>query len=249
MLGGAWLGSTLIDLYNQFFRFPVLLFRVPAGVVAGATALTLIAAGLGAFGAVRRAVRIPPGRGDAARAAGRIPPRGLETPFVSRRLGTAGRMVLRNVSRHPFRAAASIFGIAFAVAILMIGFVFSEAIERLILTQFWDAERQDVTVNFVEPRSERARYELARLPGVIAVEPQRTVPVRMHVGTPRALPGGHRRAAESTPEAHRRSRGTADGCPPSGLVLSQILAQVLDVRPGDSGDARRAGGPSPGADK
>ena len=76
----------------------------------------------------------------------------LETPFVARHLGTAGRMVLRNVTRHPMRAAASVFGIAFAVAILMIGFVFSDAIDRLIQTQFWDAERQDVTVTFVEPR-------------------------------------------------------------------------------------------------
>jgi putative ABC transport system permease protein len=232
--GGAWLGSTLIELYNRYFRFPVLLFHVPAGVVAGATALTLMAAGLGAIGAVLRAVRIPP-----AEAMRPEPPSGyrrvaIETRFVGRRLGTAGRMVVRNVSRHPFRAAASIFGISFAVAILMIGFVFSQAIERLILTQFWDAERQDVTVNFVEPRSERARYELARLPGVIAVEPQRTVPVRMHAGH-------HERylAVTGIPDTQRLKRivdreGRPTDLPPSGLVLSEILAKVLDVRPGDT---------------
>ena len=104
----------LIELYNRYFRFPLLLFQVPAGVVGGATALTSMAAGLGAIGAVARAVRIPP-----AEAMRPEPPSGyrrgvLETPFVARRLGTAGRMVLRNVSRHPFRAAASILGIAFA---------------------------------------------------------------------------------------------------------------------------------------
>jgi putative ABC transport system permease protein len=232
--GGAWLGSTLIELYNRYFRFPVLLFQVPASVVAGATALTLMAAGLGAIGAVRRAVSIPP-----AEAMRPEPPSGyrrvaIETRFVGRRLGTAGRMVLRNVSRHPFRAAASIFGISFAVAILMIGFVFGQAIERLILTQFWDAERQDVTVSFVEPRSERARYELARLPGVIAVEPQRTVPVRIHAGH-------HERylAITGVPDTQRLKRivdreGRPTDLPPSGLVLSQILAQVLDVRPGDA---------------
>jgi putative ABC transport system permease protein len=232
--GGAWLGSTLIELYNRYFRFPVLLFHVPLGVAAGATALTLMSAGLGAIGAVLRAVRIPP-----AEAMRPEPPSGyrrvaIETRVVSRRLGTAGRMVIRNVSRHPFRAAASVFGIAFAVAILMIGFVFSEAIERLILTQFWEAERQDVTVNFVEPRSERARYELARLPGVIAVEPQRTVPVRIHAGH-------HERylAVSGIPDRQRLKRivdreGRPTELPPSGLVLSEMLAQVLDVRPGDS---------------
>lgn len=231
--GGAWLGSMLIELYNRYFRFPVLLFHVPPGVIVGATALTLAAAALGAMGAVARAVRIPP-----AEAMRPEPPSGyrrtaIETPFIARRLGTAGRMVLRNVSRHPFRAAASILGIAFAVAILMIGFVFTQAIERLILTQFWEAERQDVTVSFVEPRSERARYELAQLPGVIAVEPQRTVPVRIHAG--------HRErylAVTGIPDTQRLKRivdreGRPTDLPPEGLVLSAILAQVLDVRPGD----------------
>ena len=173
VLGGGWLGSTLIELYNQYFR-PVLLFRV---LRSGRRRNSADAdgAGLGAIGAVRRAVRIPPAEAMRPEPLSGYRRVAIETRFVARRLGTAGRMVVRNVSRHPFRAAASIFGISFAVAILMIGFVFSQAIERLILTQFWDAERQDVTVNFVEPRSERARYELARLPGVIAVEPQRTV--------------------------------------------------------------------------
>ena len=46
-------------------------------------------------------------------------------------------MVLRNVERHPLARPASVFGIAFAVAILMIGFVFIDAIDRLIDTQFW----------------------------------------------------------------------------------------------------------------
>ena len=64
----------------------------------------------------------------------------------------------------------------------MVGFVFSDAMDKLIETQFWVAERQDVTVTFVEPRSEAARYALARLPGVIAVEPQRTVAARVRAG-------------------------------------------------------------------
>ena len=71
-------------------------------------------------------------------------------------------MVLRNVTRHPLRAAASIFGIGFAVAILMVGFVFADAIDRLIETQFWVAERQDVTVDFVEPRSPTPRATPSR---------------------------------------------------------------------------------------
>jgi len=158
----------------------------------------------------------------------------LETPLVLRYLGHDGRMVLRSIMRHPMRAAASIFGIGFAVAILMVGFVFTDAIERLIMTQFWDAERQDVTVNFVEPRSQGAYYELARLPGVVAVEPQRMVPVRIHAGH------RERYLAVSGVGDEQRLRRVVDRngepirMPPSGVVLSTMLAQVLGIGLGDT---------------
>jgi putative ABC transport system permease protein len=233
IVAGVWLGQLIIGLYNQFFRFPELFFRVPVSVVFGATALTLLAAGGGAFTAVRRAVQVPPAEAMRPEAPARYRRSIFETPWIARRLGAAGRMVLRNVTRHPFRAAASIFGIGFAVAILMIGFVFSDAIERLIDTQFWVAERQDVTVNFVEPRSDDARHALARLPGVLAVEPQRSVPVRVR--------SGHRERYLSLtgvpPDPRFKLIVDRDGrrtrMPASGVILSQILADVLGVGRGD----------------
>jgi putative ABC transport system permease protein len=234
ILGGWWLGSVIVALYNDFFRFPVLIFELPLRVVVGATALTLAAAGGGAFGAVRRAVRVPPAEAMRPEAPALYRRTLFETPFVARHLGNAGRMVLRNVTRHPLRAAASIFGIAFAVAILMIGLVFTDAIEQLIHTQFWEAERQDVTVMFVEPRDSAATHALARMPGVLAVEPQRTVAVRIR--------SGHRERYLSITgvPAQPRLKRIVDRdareirLPPSGVVLSQMLGDVLGVTPGDT---------------
>ena len=233
VVAGGWLGSAIGTLYNQFFRFPELIFRIPFEVVLGATTLTLMAAAAGAFSAVRRAVRVPPAEAMRPEAPARYGRSIFETPFIARRLGTAGRMVLRNVTRHPLRAGASIFGVGFAVAILMVGLVFTDAIERLIATQFWIAERQDVTVNFVEPRSADVVYALAHLPGVVAVEPQRMVAARIR--------SDHRErylAISGVPENQRlRQIVDRDGrpirMPPSGVVISQILADVLGVVPGD----------------
>jgi putative ABC transport system permease protein len=230
---GALMGNLIIGLYNSFFRFPVLLFSVPPSVVFGATVMTLIAAIGGAFTAVRRAVRVPPA--EAMRP--EVPPRYrrtfFETPLVSKHLGMAGRMVLRNVMRHPLRAAASVFGIAFAVSILMIGFVFNDAIDRLMLTQFWEAERQDVTVNFIEPRDESARYALERLPGVVAVEPQRTVAARIRS----EFRDRYLAITGVSPNPRFKRIVDRDGreirMPPSGVVLSLTLANVLGVGPGD----------------
>jgi putative ABC transport system permease protein len=230
---GAWLGELLIGLYNQYFRFPVLDYRLSPRVIVGALAMTMPAAALGTFAAVRRAVRIPPAEAMRPEAPARYRPTSLEIPMVRRRLGNTGLMVVRNLSRHPLRALASIVGIAFAAAILVVGFVFTEATDELIATQFGIAERQDVTVSFVEPRSADARHALARLPGVIVVEPQRIVPARIRFG--------HRYrnlAITGVPPNPRLKRvvgrsGADLRLPPDGLVLSERLARVLDVRAGD----------------
>jgi putative ABC transport system permease protein len=231
---GGWLGAAIGDLYNQYFRFPELLFSIPPSVVLGATLLTLAAAAAGAFTAVRRAVRVPPAEAMRPEAPAGYRRSALETTFVARRLGVAGRMVLRNVARHPFRAIVSTWGIGLAVAVLMVGLVFVDAMERLIETEFWVTERQDATVTFVEPRSPDATYALARLPGVVAVEPQRAVAARVR--------SGHRERYLAVtgvlPDTRLRrivdSGGRALRIPPSGVVISRVLAGALGVTSGDS---------------
>jgi putative ABC transport system permease protein len=85
----------------------------------------------------------------------------------------------------------------------------------------------------VEPRADEARHALARLPGVMAIEPQRVVPARLragHVHRNLAVTGVFR-------DQHLRRIVDRDGraisMPPSGLVLSRQLADVLAVGPGD----------------
>ncbi len=52
----------------------------------------------------------------------------------------------------------------------MMGNFFRDAIEAIVDTQFTLGMRSDVAVWTAEPVDDRARYELARLPGVTAVE-------------------------------------------------------------------------------
>jgi putative ABC transport system permease protein len=230
---GGWLGSAMITLYNEYFRFPVLLYRLSVGLVLGAAALGLGSAALGAITTVRRAVRVPPAEAMRPEPPARYRPSVLERPAVRRHLTLATRMVLRNLERQPFRAAASVLGIAFAGAILLVGFVFVDAMEQLVDTQFFVMQREDVTVTFVEPRSPAAAYALARLPGVIAVEPVRSVPARLRAG-----PRDRTVAVTGMPvDAVLRRivdrRGRASPVTPEGLLLSATLAHVLDVAPGD----------------
>jgi putative ABC transport system permease protein len=242
---GAWLGSQMIQLYNQYFRFPALDYRLSIEVAIGAVGLALLSAGIGAVSAVRRAVSVPPAEAMRPESPARYRASVIETPRVQRALGQGARMVLRNLERQPLRALASVTGIAFGGAILLIGFGFVDALEVLIARQFNDGMRQDVTVTFVEPRSAAAMNGVASLPGVMAVEPMRAVPARLRAGARSrtlALTG-----LRPQPDLNRviDQLGRPHTLPPDGLVLSLMLGQVLGVVPGDTVQVEVLEGPRP----
>ncbi len=231
---GAWLGSLFIDMYNQYFKFPILLYRLSGGVAITALAIGTVSAGLGAIFAVRRAVATPPAEAMRPEPPARYRTSVVERPLVQSHLTHATRMVLRNVERQPWRTFASVTGIAFAVAILFFAFLFVDVMDLLTDIQFTQVQRQDVTLGFVEPRSARALAEVRSLPGVMAVEPVRSVPVRLrhgHRSRPLAITG-----QIAVPDLNRiiDVSGEAVALPPEGLVISQILGEVLDVRPGET---------------
>lgn len=233
VLAGTWLGSGLSAIYNDFFRFPSLEYRLSAGTAAIAVSGSLLVAALGAQSAVRRAVRLPPAEAMRPEPPARYQQSIFERFGLHRRLTHATRMVLRNLERQPGRAVASVIGIAFAGAILIVGFSFLDMIEVVIDQQFVRAMRQDVTVSFVEPRSGEALNDVRHLPGVMDIEPMRMVPARLRVGhrsRTLAITG-----LPESPALNRvvdREKGPID-LPPGGLVLSKMLGEILDVRPGD----------------
>jgi putative ABC transport system permease protein len=229
---GAWLGSGMIRLYNEFFRFPNLDYHLSSGVAVASVLASLVSAAAGAQSAVRRAVRIAPA--EAMRP--EVPPRYRVSVFERirgrSRTTMASRMILRNLERAPVRSFVSILGIAFAVAVLFVGLAFMDVMNLLINEQFELSMRQDATVNFVEPRSVRATYEVEHLPGVMDVEPQRSTPVGLRNG-----PRSRTLAIAGVPAAPRLNRiiDRAGGpvlLPDDGLVLSKMLGGLLGVSAG-----------------
>ncbi len=229
---GDWLGARVAEIYNAYFRFPDLDYRLSLDVAAGSIAGSLLVAALGAQSAVRRAVRVPPAEAMQPESPQRYRQSVGERWRIFRRLPNGTRMILRNLERQPARAAMSIAGIAFAGAVLIIGIAFIDVFDVLIDEQFMRAMRQDVTVNFVEPLSARAMDAVRRLPGVIAAEPMRVVPARLRVGH------RHRTLAVTglvaSPDLNRvvERAGGVVMLPPEGLVLSKMLAEILGVTPG-----------------
>jgi putative ABC transport system permease protein len=245
IVAGGWLGSALARLYNEFFGFPTLDYRVSPVVAVASFVGSLTVAVLGAQSAVRRAVRIPPAEAMRPEPPARYRRSVFERPWQRWRPTIVTRMVLRNLERQPGRTLVSIVGTAFAVAILVVGLAFIDVMDVLIDHQFSIAMRQDATVSFVEPRPGRTLFAIARLPGVMDVEPFRSVPVRLRAGQrSRTL------AITGLPATQRLNRvvdrfGDAKPLPPEGLLLSKMLAAILAVAPGESVEVEALEGARP----
>lgn len=230
---GIWLGRGLTSLYTKFFHFPELAFRVSATAIVISVGTTVVAALVGSLSAVRRVVALPPAEGMRGEAPLRFGHSMLDRTRLIRAVSPPVRMIFRALQRTPLRTALSIFALATAAMILVVGQFSFDALESMIDVQFRAAQTDDATIELTEVRGDDALHAIRRLPGVIRVEPMRVVPVRIRAGhhsRRTALIGLER---DATMRRLRGMHGEPVALPTRGLVLTTKLAEVLGVAAGD----------------
>jgi putative ABC transport system permease protein len=232
LIGKVW-GVFFTGMYAEFFRFPSFSHEIAPGLWLISAAVTVGTAILGTLNAIGATVRLAPAEAMRPLAPGHYRRTLLE------RLGITGmpstlRMILRQMERRPLRTGLSITGVAAAVAIVVMGNFFRDAIDFIVDSQFNVALRNDVVLWMTEASSDSARLEVARLPGVTAVESGRDAAVRFvngHLSERSAIQGFARQAELRRiidMDLHEASRLQDDG-----LVMTDRLASKLGLRVGD----------------
>lgn len=233
---GHWLGRWMTGIYQDHFRFPFLEYRIDPAVFSAAILVSFASAAAGTWTAARRAMRLEP-------AAAMQPP----APTVYRRalfdrlgldriVSMPTQMILRHIERWPLRAGLTVFGAATAAMLLVSLFFFFDAIDELIDSFYFRANRQDIVIGLVDQRGERAGFDIGRLAGVRGAEPVLEIPARLshghlaqRLGISGVGQGAHFRAFYD-------SAGRSFTIPSRGIVLSNKLAALLGVASGDSVD-------------
>lgn len=227
---GVWFAGGLAGVYAEFFQFPRVEFRPEVGVMLAGFVIGLVAGSAGAWSAVRRVLVLP-----AAEAMRPEAPPGFRHGAFGRRLPPAARSVARHLRRRPVRALLSIAALAAAGALLVASRWVYDAVDWIAELQFEHVQREDLAVTFREPRPAAALDELARLPGVLRVEPLRAVDARLAARAAgfrverlalTGLAGGELRRIVD-------QRLRVQPPPAQGVLLSGMLAERLGVAPGD----------------
>ena len=230
---GDRLGTMFTGLYAEFFHFPSFEHRIAPWLLLTSGGITLATATLGTLNAILATVRLPPAEAMRPPAPGRYRRTLLERLGIEK-MGPALRMIVRNMERRPLRTGLSIGGVAAAVAIVILGNFFRDAIDVIVDSQFSLILRGDVTVWTAEAVDDGVRRELARLPGVTMVESTRFVPVTFVNGQRRER--SMIRGYAGRPELYRvvdaDNRETLlEG---RGLVITDRLAAKLGLGVGDT---------------
>jgi putative ABC transport system permease protein len=131
------------------------------------------------------------------------------------------------------RAGLTILGVAMSAALLVTALSPLDSLDEMIDITFYQTERQDATITFTDEKGPAAVLEAARLPGVMQAESQRTVSVRLkngHLFRRMSITGKPRDLELSRIlDADMRSVPV----PQRGLLISERVAEVLDLKEGD----------------
>ena len=234
---GDWATRGMAVIYAEYYKFPFLLFQFRPDVYAISGAAALAAAALGSVQAVWSASRLSP-------AVAMAPPTpAVYRQFILDKLGLTRllpqgfNMALRSILRQPVRAVLTVLGISLASGLVVAGLFVEDSMDYMLDAQYFHASREQATIGFTRPVTASGLEAVARLPGVIEMEPMRTVPVKFHSGTHSRLGAIEGKPANADINRVIDKNLNPVVLPSSGLSLSTAMANLLSVRVGDSVEA------------
>lgn len=227
-------GRGLIQFYVTYFKFPFLVFRLdPASFVTGVS-VSILAASAGGLMVLRSVFSLTPAAAMRAPAPADYSRTGRLGHAMNRFLDQPSRMVLRRITRQPGRMAGAMIGIACGMGLSVSMITIYAGFDRTMDLTFNVIDRSDISVSFTHATSEATIFELARMRGVALVEPVRHVPVVLRNGL-----NSHRGVVSGLAPMARLNRAIASDLSEiqlqgGGIVLSSALADILQIKPGET---------------
>jgi putative ABC transport system permease protein len=230
---GGHLGSLMIKNYRHFFHFPELNYSVSSSSVLLGTLSGFLPGIIGGLVTLRSIFNLTPA--EALRPP--VPPEFLPTLFdrwkIERIFDVRSRMVIRNLLMKPIRLTVLIIGLSTSLAIIITSRSWLDMIHFLTTTQFYRQQREDVTVALHRPVRLSAFREFLRIDGVLDVETQRSLPIRIkYKSRAREISLiGTSETVQMTKILDKELR--ENKVPPHGILLSAFFRDRWGMKKGD----------------
>jgi putative ABC transport system permease protein len=232
LLLGRLLQELMLTVYRQLFALPQILPHFYPDLITSAFIISCGFSLLGTLKGVWIAFRISPAqamRPPAPERGGKI---FLEYLGFWKYLSFPTKMSLRTVFRNPFRSLSSIIASLISTALMITALSNQDALHYLMNYEFKKVSQEDIQIQLRDPESLSALSELASLKSIDRLEAELIIHTELSYG-----PFKKRVGLIGLPPIHwyhtpRLADETPLAIPPVGLVLSEKLAEILQVKPG-----------------
>jgi putative ABC transport system permease protein len=230
---GIWLGHVLGNIYMETYRFPAYIYTLHPSVIFMAVFISIASALAGTMHSLWLAAKQSPAEAMRPEAPVKYKISFIEKTAIGRQLSQPSRIIVRNISRKPVRAFLTMIGIAVACSTMISSGFFQDSVDSMVHIQFVLSQKEDMTVSFIETTSYKAIYELKGMQGVHDGEGFRVVPVKFKFGhrSYKTVLNGIEPDSHLTLLLDKKKKEIP--LPPSGLLLTDKLAEILGVKVGD----------------
>ncbi|UIJ74016.1 FtsX-like permease family protein [Aurantimonas sp. HBX-1] len=231
---GTWLGRGMARLYSEFFAFPFLVFQSSPDLYAIAASISVAAALAGAMRAILSVLALDPAISMRPPAPARFRRTVLGRMGLGRPFSKLTVMAFRELLHRPVRAMLTSLGMALGVGLLVTALFTGDSVDFMVETVFFRADRQHASIAFGDPVEPAVMAAVRHLPGVTAAEPYLGVPVILRNGN-----RSRRLVVTGKPAATTLSRVLGADLEPmqlpaDGIVISERVAEVLGLSPGET---------------
>jgi putative ABC transport system permease protein len=174
-------------------------------------------------------------------------------PFVERVFGLGrrppllARLTVRNIWRSPMRSLYTVGAIALAGVLLVVGLSSFDSMDFVMDRQFEKTDRWDVAATFWSAQDDETLVEINGLEGVRRAERVYLTPAEMRVGSKRT--NVELLAVQEDTRLHGFDLGggktAGEALGGGGIILTEGVADKLDVGVGDRVDITTEAGPEP----
>ncbi|QDU06176.1 outer membrane-specific lipoprotein transporter subunit LolE [Gimesia chilikensis] len=232
---GYSLAGAMTAQYRNFFEFPSLTNQIYPRVILLGMLISVFFAVLGTFRGVRTVVRLSP-----AEAMRPKPPLRARRILLERihvfwqALDFRWQMVLRDIFRNRTRTIGGLLSATVGAMLLLVTFSMYDSAFALLNFQYDKLLLSDIDLTFKDDHDYSAYFEAQQIQGVDYAEPLFQVGCTLQNGIHEKKTGitGILRDARLT--IPRDTEGNRVEVPPTGLLVTRKLADILHIQAGDS---------------
>lgn len=231
--GGIYAGKALAVVYQDYFKFPFLVFELDSRSFLIGYAVSIATASLGGILVLKKVFALTPSEAMRPPVPSDYSKAGRLLSRIDHYFEQPIRMVLREVMRQPARMFGAIVGIACGMGLSVGMITVLMGFDSTIDLSFSVLDRSDANLVFIHPLTTKTVYELQAIEGIDFVEPMRNVSVifkNVNKSYRGAITG-----LTKQPELYRAldSQYRPISLDQNGIVIAEPLAKILDITVGE----------------